>query len=71
MARLTPETVRMLAREVYDYKLSDEAIPSVTHLLGATVANSRRLASLQLGGLQPPFGYPTMLAEADRIRNRK
>ncbi|HJU28924.1 MAG TPA: hypothetical protein VJ718_07130 [Candidatus Binataceae bacterium] len=71
MARLTPETVKMLARELYDYDLSDDAAPSVTHLVGATVANSRRLESLELGGLQPPFGYPTLIAEANRIGSRK
>ncbi|HJU27785.1 MAG TPA: hypothetical protein VJ718_01365 [Candidatus Binataceae bacterium] len=71
MARLTPETVKAIAREVYDYDLSDEAAASVSHLVGATVANSRRLDSLELGGLQPPLGYSTLIAEADRIRGRK
>jgi hypothetical protein len=71
MTRLTPETVKMLARELYEYDLSDEAAASVAHLAGATVTLSNRLDSLKLAGLQPPFGYPTLLAEAGRIRNRK
>jgi hypothetical protein len=71
MARLMLETVKMLARELYDYNLSDDAAASVAHLVGATATYSRRLESLELAGLQPPFGYPTMLAEAGRIRNRK
>jgi hypothetical protein len=71
MGRLTPETVRMLARELYDDALADDAAASVSHLVGATISNSRRLDSLELGGLQPPLGYPTLLAEAGRIISRK
>lgn len=71
MGRLTPETVKMLARELYDYELPDDAAASAAHLVGATAAISRRLDSLELGGLQPPLGYPTLIAEADRIRGRK
>jgi hypothetical protein len=70
MAQLTPETVKMLAQQLYDYQLSDDAAAAVAHMVGAMAAYTRRLEALTLGGLQPPFGYPTLIAEADRIRRR-
>lgn len=71
MERLTPDTVRMLARQLYDYTLDDEAAASIAHMVGAMAAYSRRLESLGMSGLQPPFGYATLLAEAERARNRE
>ncbi len=70
MAKLTAETVKRMAQELYDYQLSDEAAASVAHALGALGTNSRRLNNLGLGGVQPPFGYPTLQAEAERIGRR-
>jgi hypothetical protein len=34
------------------------------------ITRSRRLGNLDLSGVQPPFGYPTLLAEAERLRKR-
>ncbi len=70
MARVTPETVQNLARQLYEYELTDEAAPTVTRMVGAMAAYSRRLTALRLGGLQAPLGYPTLIAEADRLRRR-
>jgi hypothetical protein len=70
MARLTPETVRAVARQIYDYDLADDAAASIAHIVGAMATYSRRLESLQLGGLQPSFGYPALVAEATRLHER-
>lgn len=70
MPRLTPETVKLIAREMYDYTMSDEAAAAVAHMIGAMATYSRRMDELKLTGLQPPFGYPTLMAEAERIRRR-
>jgi hypothetical protein len=69
MARVTPETVQQLARQLYEYELSDDAAPTVAHMIGAMAAYSRRIAELKLG-LQAPLGYTTLIAEADRRRRR-
>jgi hypothetical protein len=37
-------------------------------MVGAMATYSRRLESLNLVGIQPPLGYATLQAEADRIR---
>lgn len=68
MERLTPDTVRKLAQQLYDYRLDDEAASSIAHMVGAMVVYSRRLETLDLNGRQPPFGYPVLLAEAQAIR---
>ena len=70
MARLTPEIVAILAQQLFDYQLPDEAAATVAHMVGATATHSRRLEALSTAGLQPPFGYPTLIAEAERIRRR-
>lgn len=70
MARLTPETVKVMAKELYDYEMSDESAAAVASAAGAMITHARRLGNLDLAGVQPPFGYPTLLAEADRIRKR-
>jgi hypothetical protein len=40
-------------------------------MVGAMASYTRRLKTLDLPGLQPPFGYPTLIAEATRIAGRK
>ena len=68
MARLTGPAVKMLAQQLYDYSMSDDAAEAVAHMVGAMATYSRRLEALNLTGLQPPFGYPTLIAEAERQR---
>jgi len=71
MARLMPDTVKTLALELYDYTLSDEGAAAVAHMVGAIAAQSRRLEQLNLAGLQPHFGYPTLIAQANRLSGRR
>jgi len=71
MARLMPDTVKTLALELYDYTLTDEAAAAVAHMVGAIAAQSRRLEQLDLAGVQPPFGYPTLIAQANRLSGRR
>lgn len=68
MAKFNAETVKLLGRELFDYEFSDEAAASVAHIIGAMANYSRRLHGIGLVGMQPPFTYPTLRAEADRIR---
>jgi hypothetical protein len=70
MAKLTAQTAKAMARELYGYELTDESAEAVANAAGAMVTHSRRLGNLDLSGVQPPFGYPTLLAEAERIRKR-
>ena len=70
MARVTPDTVQKLAQQLYEYELSNEAAPTIAHMIGAMAAYSRRLTELKLSGLQAPLGYPTLIAEAGRLRPR-
>jgi hypothetical protein len=66
MPRLTAEAVKMLAQQLHDYELADEAAETVARMVGAMASYSRRLESVNLTGLQPPFGYPVLIAQAQR-----
>lgn len=68
MARLTGRAVKTMAQQLYDYDLSDDAAEAVAHMVGAISSYSRRLEALNIGGVQPPFGYPILVAEAERRR---
>jgi hypothetical protein len=68
MARINPATLQLIARELYDYELTDDAANSVAHMIGAVSRHAQKLRTPALTGLQPPIGYPTLLAEADRVR---
>lgn len=70
MAQLTAETVKAVVRELYEYEISDEAASTVAHMAGAMATYSRRLDALELAGVQPPFGYSALIAEAERLRRR-
>ncbi|MGH7915896.1 MAG: hypothetical protein ACREQE_00390 [Candidatus Binataceae bacterium] len=70
MAKLSADTVKKMALELYDYQLTDDAAAAVAHMVGAMATYSQRLESLDLAGIQPPLGYPTLQAEADRLRRR-
>ena len=70
MAQFTPETAKAIALELYDYTLSDEAARMVAGGAGAMMSNARVLAALDLTEVEPPFGYPMLLAEAARLKSR-
>ena len=66
--RVKPESVKALAREVFEYELTDDAAASVARILGAMTNGLRQLEVA--AGSQPPFGYPTLEAEARCLRQR-
>jgi hypothetical protein len=66
--RVNKESVQALARELFDYDLADEAAASVARILGAMSTGLGRCEVPH--GAQPPFGYPTLAAEAQRLRKR-
>lgn len=70
MARLSPATLQRLARELYDYNLTDQAAATAAHMIGAVAHHAHKLRTPTLAGLQQPLGYPTLLAQADRLSQR-
>lgn len=66
--RINPASVKAMAREVFAYELADDAAVSVARILGAMTHGLDRLEVPR--GSQPPFGYPTLAAEAQRLRQR-
>jgi hypothetical protein len=70
MARLSPATLQTLARELYDYDLSDAAAATAAHIVGAVANHARKLRGPALDGVQPLIAYTTLIAEAERLRRR-
>jgi hypothetical protein len=72
MAILRPETVKLIAQEMYDYQLSDRRAKSIADGTGPLATLSSQLPTiLRLDSVEPPFGYPNLEAEAARIRGAK
>ncbi len=71
MAQLTGDTVKKIAREVFDYEISDHDAPSVANTDGAMLTLARQLGALPLSGIGPAFGYLNLNAEAAHLNARK
>ncbi len=67
MAQLTPETIRRLARDNFDYELSEETADTMSRAFGPLLAMTGDLQKLGLDGVEPPFGYANLVREAQRL----
>lgn len=71
MAQLTAETVRRLARDNFDYELGEEVADAMARTIGALLAMTSELDRFKLDGVEPPFGYPNLLGEAEQLAGKK
>jgi len=71
MAQLTAQTVKQVAHEIFDYEIADADLIAMANTAAAILALARHLGSLGLAGIEPPFGYPALIAEASRQNRRK
>jgi hypothetical protein len=71
MPLVTPETVKRVLKDVYDYEISDEAAVPVANTAGAMISLAHNLDSLGLDYIEPPFGFPNLLAGATQITAKK
>ena len=71
MAQFTSETVKKIAREVFDYQITDHDAHSVANTAGAMLTLSRQLGTLPLSGIGPTFGYANLNAEAAHLNAKK
>jgi hypothetical protein len=71
MPLVTPETVKQVLKDVHDYEISDEAAGPVANTAGAMISLAHNLDSLGLDDLEPPFGFPNLMAGATRIAAKK
>jgi len=68
MATFSPETLKRIAVDFFDYSISDDAAVAVAASASAMLNDLRGMAALDLTGIEPAFSYVTMRSEADRIR---
>jgi hypothetical protein len=71
MPQVTSETVKQVLRDLYGYDISDDDARRIAAGGGALVTSSEHLKSLGLAGIEPPFGYPVLSAEAGRLNTIK
>ncbi len=71
MPLVTGETVKQVLRDLYGYEVSDADAHSIARVAGARFTLAGYFASIGITGIEPPFGYPVMLAEATRAARSK
>jgi hypothetical protein len=71
MPILTGETVKQVLRDLYGYEISDDDARAIANGAGAMLTMARQFSALGLDGIEPPFGYPNLLAEAARLSGEK
>ncbi|HKM99111.1 MAG TPA: hypothetical protein VJX23_01245 [Candidatus Binataceae bacterium] len=71
MPLITPETVKRTLKDVYGYDISDESAGAVANTAGAMLSLAQHLGTLGLDGVEPPFGYATLMTEAIRTAAKK
>ncbi len=72
MPQLTADSVKRTLHDVYGYEITDENAHAIANLAGAMLTGaSQVLGALELGGIEPPFGFPVLTAEAARIAKTK
>jgi hypothetical protein len=71
MPMLTGDTVRKTLLDLYGYDVSDADAEAIAHGAGALFTLAHHMKSIGLDDVAPPFGYPTLAAEADRLAKQK
>jgi hypothetical protein len=71
MAHVTGPTVKQVLRELFDYEVSDADAETIARSAGAMQTLAGQLGALALNEVEPPFGYPTLHAEAERLSKIK
>ena len=67
MPLVTGQTVNQVRRDLYGYEISDAGADAIAHSAGAMLTLAGHLGAIGLAGIEPPFGYPVLLAEATRV----
>ena len=66
MPMVTAETVKQVLRDLYGYEIADADAHSIAHGAGAMLTLATHLGSIGIAGIEPPFSYPVLVAEATR-----
>jgi len=71
MPLVTHETVKQVLRDLYGYEISDADAHSIARSAGAMLTLAGHLGSIDIAGIEPPFGYPVLASEAVRLNRTK
>jgi len=67
MPYVTGETVRQVLKDLYGYEISAADANAIAHTAGAMLTMAGHLNTLGLAGIEPPFSYPALIAQAERL----
>ncbi|HUO04047.1 MAG TPA: hypothetical protein VMU16_02505 [Candidatus Binataceae bacterium] len=68
MAYVTGESVQQVLKDLYGYEITAADANAIAHTAGAMLTMAEHLSGLNLEGIEPPFSYPGLLAEAERLQ---
>jgi hypothetical protein len=71
MPLVTGATVKQVLHDLYGYEVSDADAHSIAHSAGAMLTLATNLGTIDLAGIEPPFGFAVMTAEATRLTKVK
>jgi hypothetical protein len=71
MPLVTGETVKQVLRDLYGYEVTDADAHAIARSAGAMLTLAGHLGSIGLAGIEPPFGFPVLMAEAARLGKSK
>lgn len=71
MPPLDAQTVRTITRALHNYELDAAGAEALAQTASALLADARSLDELDLAGVEPPFSYEALLAEAARLMKAK
>jgi hypothetical protein len=71
MPLVTGETVKQVLRDLYGYEIADADAHSIANSAGAMLTLAAHLGSIGIAGIEPPFSYPVLVAEATRSAKSK
>ena len=71
MPLVTPETVKRVLKDLYNYDIADEATTSVANTAGAMLSLAENLPGIGLDEIEPPFGYANLMTEAMKQAAKK
>jgi hypothetical protein len=71
MPQVTGDTVKRILFDLYGYEISGADAEAIARTAGAMITLSSQLGTVGIEGIEPPFGYPVVTAEAARLSKIK
>ncbi|HVN63510.1 MAG TPA: hypothetical protein VMT58_02650 [Candidatus Binataceae bacterium] len=71
MPHLSAETVQRVMKDLYGYEIPLDRAAAVANMTGALLTLAEHMTAGEHFESEPPFSYPLLISEADRIAKSK